>query len=73
MVKAAAIGCDLLTEATGGVPSATVPGQPATVQVMVKDACRYASNGGLGSGRLSMDNRPMWHSMRPVSPVTQPT
>ncbi|WP_017775072.1 cytochrome P460 family protein [Paraburkholderia kururiensis] len=31
---------------------ATVPGQPTTVQVMVKDAKRYASTGGWGFGRF---------------------
>ncbi|HKR41320.1 MAG TPA: cytochrome P460 family protein [Paraburkholderia sp.] len=32
--------------------SATVPGQPTTVQVMVKDSRRYASTGGWGYGRF---------------------
>ena len=32
--------------------SATVPGQPTTVQVMVKDSRRYASSGGWGYGRF---------------------
>ncbi|BAO89773.1 cytochrome P460 family protein [Caballeronia cordobensis] len=32
--------------------SATVPGQPTTVQVMVKDSRRYASTGGWGFGRF---------------------
>ncbi|WP_114813032.1 cytochrome P460 family protein [Paraburkholderia kururiensis] len=31
---------------------ATVPGQPTTVQVMVKDSKRYASTGGWGFGRF---------------------
>ena len=31
---------------------ATVPGQPTTVQVMVKDSRRYASTGGWGYGRF---------------------
>jgi hypothetical protein len=31
---------------------ATVPGQPTTVQVMVKDSRRYASTGGWGFGRF---------------------
>jgi hypothetical protein len=35
-----------------GLPSATVAGQPTTVQVMVKDARRYASTGGWGYGRF---------------------
>ena len=33
-------------------PSATVPGQATTVQVMVKDSRRYASTGGWGFGRF---------------------
>lgn len=33
-------------------PSATVPGAPTTVQVMVKDSRRYASTGGWGFGRF---------------------
>lgn len=33
-------------------PTATVPGQATTVQVMVKDARRYASTGGWGFGRF---------------------
>ncbi|CAD6510864.1 cytochrome P460 family protein [Paraburkholderia sabiae] len=33
-------------------PSATVPGTPTTVQVMVKDSKRYASTGGWGFGRF---------------------
>ena len=33
-------------------PSATVPGAPTTVQVMVKDSARYASSGGWGYGRF---------------------
>ncbi|GLU32841.1 cytochrome P460 [Trinickia caryophylli] len=33
-------------------PSATVPGQPTTVQIMVKDSKRYASTGGWGFGRF---------------------
>jgi len=32
--------------------SATVPGAPTTVQVMVKDSRRYASTGGWGFGRF---------------------
>ena len=32
--------------------SATVPGAPTTVQVMVKDSARYASSGGWGYGRF---------------------
>lgn len=32
--------------------SATVPGAPTTVQVMVKDAARYAASGGWGYGRF---------------------
>ncbi|WP_321903117.1 cytochrome P460 family protein [Paraburkholderia tropica] len=36
---------------------ATVPGQPTTVQVMVKDSKRYASTGGWGFGRF-MDGKP---------------
>ena len=35
-----------------GAPTATVPGQPTTVQVMVKDSRRYASTGGWGFGRF---------------------
>jgi len=31
---------------------ATIPGQPTTVQVMVKDSRRYASTGGWGYGRF---------------------
>lgn len=31
---------------------ATIPGQPTTVQVMVKDSRRYASTGGWGFGRF---------------------
>ncbi|MEX3636639.1 cytochrome P460 family protein [Paraburkholderia sp. BR14320] len=31
---------------------ATVPGEPTTVQVMVKDSRRYASTGGWGFGRF---------------------
>jgi hypothetical protein len=34
------------------LPTATVPGQATTVQVMVKDARRYASTGGWGFGRF---------------------
>lgn len=34
------------------LPSATVPGQATTVQVMVKDSRRYASTGGWGFGRF---------------------
>ena len=37
--------------------SATVPGQPTTVQVMVKDPRRYASTGGWGFGRF-VNGRP---------------
>ena len=37
--------------------SATVPGAPTTVQVMVKDSARYASSGGWGYGRF-IDGRP---------------
>ncbi|MEX3958595.1 cytochrome P460 family protein [Trinickia sp. EG282A] len=33
-------------------PSATIPGAPTTVQVMVKDSRRYASTGGWGFGRF---------------------
>ncbi|MBO9686841.1 MAG: cytochrome P460 family protein [Mitsuaria chitosanitabida] len=33
-------------------PAATVPGHPTTVQVMVKDAKRYAQSGGWGYGRF---------------------
>ncbi|QNK03948.1 cytochrome P460 family protein [Dyella telluris] len=33
-------------------PSATVPGEPTTVQVMVKDSHRYAASGGWGYGRF---------------------
>lgn len=33
-------------------PAATVPGHATTVQVMVKDAKRYASSGGWGYGRF---------------------
>lgn len=33
-------------------PSATVPGQATTVQIMVKDSKRYASTGGWGFGRF---------------------
>ncbi|ESJ18549.1 cytochrome C oxidase subunit III [Cupriavidus sp. HPC(L)] len=32
---------------------ATIPGQPTTVQVMVKDSRRYASTGGWGFGRFA--------------------
>jgi hypothetical protein len=32
--------------------TATIPGQPTTVQVMVKDSRRYASTGGWGYGRF---------------------
>jgi hypothetical protein len=32
--------------------TATFPGQPTTVQVMVKDSRRYASTGGWGFGRF---------------------
>jgi hypothetical protein len=32
--------------------TATVPGQPTTVQIMVKDSRRYASTGGWGFGRF---------------------
>lgn len=32
--------------------SATVPGKPTTVQIMVKDSKRYASTGGWGFGRF---------------------
>lgn len=32
--------------------SATIPGAPTTVQVMVKDSRRYASTGGWGFGRF---------------------
>jgi hypothetical protein len=32
--------------------SATEPGAPTTVQVMVKDSARYASSGGWGYGRF---------------------
>jgi hypothetical protein len=31
---------------------ATVPGEPTTIQVMVKDSRRYASTGGWGFGRF---------------------
>ncbi|MBZ5789323.1 cytochrome P460 family protein [Burkholderia contaminans] len=34
------------------LPTATVPGQATTVQVMVKDSRRYASTGGWGFGRF---------------------
>jgi hypothetical protein len=39
-------------------PAATVPGQPTTVQVMVKDSRRYASTGGWGFGRF-IDGKPV--------------
>jgi hypothetical protein len=32
--------------------SATVPGAPTTVQVMVKDSSKYAGTGGWGFGRF---------------------
>ncbi|XUW87342.1 cytochrome P460 family protein [Burkholderia sp. M6-3] len=32
--------------------TATIPGEPTTVQVMVKDSRRYASTGGWGFGRF---------------------
>jgi hypothetical protein len=32
--------------------TATVPGQPTTVQIMVKDSRRYAATGGWGFGRF---------------------
>ena len=34
------------------IGSATIPGTPTTVQVMVKDSRRYASTGGWGFGRF---------------------
>lgn len=34
------------------IGSATIPGRPTTVQVMVKDSRRYASTGGWGFGRF---------------------
>jgi Cytochrome P460 len=34
------------------LPSATMPGQPTTVQVMVKDSRKYASTGGWVFGRF---------------------
>ncbi len=37
---------------------ATVPGQPTTVQVMVKDSNRYADSGGWGYGRF-VDGKPV--------------
>ncbi|MDR5752273.1 cytochrome P460 family protein [Caballeronia sp. LZ024] len=37
--------------------SATIPGKPTTVQVMVKDSRRYASTGGWGFGRF-IDGQP---------------
>ncbi|AHI66887.1 cytochrome P460 family protein [Burkholderia thailandensis] len=37
---------------SGDFESATVPGAPTTVQVMVKDSRRYASTGGWGFGRF---------------------
>jgi hypothetical protein len=37
---------------SGDFEPATVPGQPTTVQVMVKDSRRYASTGGWGFGRF---------------------
>lgn len=39
-------------------PPATVPGQPTTVQVMVKDSRRYAATGGWGFGRF-IDGKPV--------------
>ncbi len=36
----------------GEFASATVPGDPTTVQVMVKDSKRYAASGGWGFGRF---------------------
>ncbi|WP_377159034.1 cytochrome P460 family protein [Roseateles sp. UC29_93] len=39
-------------------PAATVPGQPTTVQVMVKDSKRYADSGGWGYGRF-VDGQPV--------------
>jgi hypothetical protein len=39
-------------EQSGEFETATIPGQPTTVQVMVKDSRRYASAGGWGFGRF---------------------
>ncbi|WP_343602732.1 cytochrome P460 family protein [Roseateles sp.] len=39
-------------------PAATVPGEPTTVQVMVKDSKRYADSGGWGYGRF-IDGKPV--------------
>lgn len=38
--------------------SASIPGAPTTVQVMVKDSRRYAATGGWGFGRF-IDGRPV--------------
>jgi len=38
---------------------AVVPGEPVTVEIMVKDSKQYAANGGWGFGRFSPDGKPL--------------
>jgi hypothetical protein len=38
---------------------AVVPGEPVTLEFMVKDSKKYASDGGWGFGRFSSDGKPI--------------
>ncbi len=46
-------------EASAEWPEAVVPGAPVSVEIMVKDAQRYAATGGWGFGRFSPDHKPL--------------
>lgn len=45
-------------ERSSALATATLPGAPTTVQVMVKDSARYAASGGWGYGRF-VDGKPV--------------